>query len=1077
MSRCAWMLSGLLLACAPRACMPAAHASAFDAPAFRVAGVADGLPSSNVNAIGQDRAGFVWIATADGLARHDGAGFRVWRHDPADPASLPGNNIQALHVDAQDRVWLATEGGGLSVLDPQRRRFRHFDMATHPAIGSNDTWAIASRDGVLWFGTWGGGLHRLDRGGRIDRFMPVAGDAHSLPSANVTALAFDARGRLWIGTTAGLARWTGRGFERVPLPGTAPVPVVYALVADEGALWIATAAGLHRRMDDGHWRDPPWARRFARPAAALALARDRNGDWWIGSQDGLWRAGRDRDPLRVPLLQATATAASAAVLLDRDGDLWAALPGAGLGYLPARWRELGQLPTPGRAGGAGYRAVAPARAGGAWLADALGPPLRLDRAGNVQSLPASARRRLQGERVRAIAESDDGTAWVGSRERLWRIGTDGSVRAWQVGDRYGPPGPIDLLRTTADGRLWLSSAGNGVQLRAPGGRLLHAWRAGGAGLDGADVEALAVARDGGAWIAGAGGVSRLAPDGAAFVHVAEMGTARVYALAFDGDDVAWLSRPTGLERYRRQAHRWVRTALVGARSGVPAVEAAGLVVDARHRPWLATARGLYRWDPSTRQTRRIGVQDGLRSQEFVARGMALSRDGLLVATTTAGTVVLADTRAPPPAPVARVLALDELSIRDSGHWRELAGPAPRVPAGTRELRVRVRLPAYANPSATRYESWLQGEDRGWLAMDAGERVFASLPAGDYVLRLRATDADGNRSGERLLRWRVLPPWWRTPMALAGWTALAWLALSLVAVAARSRLRARRRMRWLEQGRTLAEQASRAKSRFLADLGHEVRTPMTGVLGMSDLLLDGSLAPAQRRQVEAIRSAGQHLLRLVDDALDLARIEAGRLVLDPRPLDLRALLAEVAALQAPLAHRRGLEFAAGIAPGTPAIVLGDALRIKQVLFNLLANAIKFTQQGEVGVLAEALPGGGLRLTVHDTGPGLDAAQRARLFGRFEQGDAGTTAQHGGFGLGLAISRELVLAMGGRIGVHAAAGGGTRFVVDLPLAAVQPRADNSCTASTSAPTCAGSMSGDMPWPRLNTCPSREPPLPAA
>src|SRR3546814_16527489 len=111
----------------------------------------------------------------------------------------------------------------------------------------------------------------------------------------------------------------------------------------------------------------------------------------------------------------------------------------------------------------------------------------------------------------------------------------------------------------------------------------------------------------------------------------------------------------------------------------------------------------------------------------------------------------------------------------------------------------------------------------------------------------------------------------------------------------------------------------------------------------------------------------------------------------------------------------------------------------------------------------------RLCQSDTGPGLDAAQRARLFVRFEQSDARTTAQHGGFGLGLAISRELVLAMGGRIGVHAAAGGGARFVVDLPLAAVQPRADNSCTASTSAATCAGSMSGDMPWPRLNPCPS--------
>jgi signal transduction histidine kinase len=241
------------------------------------------------------------------------------------------------------------------------------------------------------------------------------------------------------------------------------------------------------------------------------------------------------------------------------------------------------------------------------------------------------------------------------------------------------------------------------------------------------------------------------------------------------------------------------------------------------------------------------------------------------------------------------------------------------------------------------------------------------------------------------------------------------------------------MQRLEQGRRLAEQASRAKSRFLADLGHEVRTPMTGVLGMSELLLDGPLDPRQRRRVEAIRGAGQHLLRLVDDALDLARMEAGRMLLDRQPFELRVLLDEIASLQAPLAHRRGLRFVATTDADVPATCHGDALRIKQVLFNLIGNAIKFTERGEVGLRAGALPGGGIRFTVHDTGPGLDSAQQARLFRRFEQGEgARTTRRFGGSGLGLAISQELALAMGGEIRVHSVPGAGTRFVVELPLA---------------------------------------------
>ena len=224
-------------------------------------------------------------------------------------------------------------------------------------------------------------------------------------------------------------------------------------------------------------------------------------------------------------------------------------------------------------------------------------------------------------------------------------------------------------------------------------------------------------------------------------------------------------------------------------------------------------------------------------------------------------------------------------------------------------------------------------------------------------------------------------------------------------------------------------------KLLADLGHEVRTPMTGVLGMSELLLDGPLQPQQRCQVEAIRQAGEHLLRLVDDVLDLARIGETGFRLDPRPFDMRELLDRVAALHGPLARARGLAFHVTVAAGLPRLLVGDAMRVRQVLSNLVGNAIKFTLHGEVGVEAAPGTGGwGLRLVIHDTGPGMDAAQRALLFRRFGQADAGLR-HGGGSGLGLSISRELVLAMGGSITVGSAPGAGARFVVELPLPCVE------------------------------------------
>ena len=210
----------LLLACA-LASVPAAPVlaggSVPEHPRFRLLGVRDGVPHTTVTGLARDRARYLWLSTNDGLARHDGVGFRTWRHDPADPASLRRNVIEALLVDARDRIWVATEGGGLAMMDAARDGFRHFTRTSDPRIGSDDVWALASRGDTLWFGTYAGGLHRLDTtpegAWAIERFVHAPGDVASLPSDHVLALAFDAAGRLWVGTTAGLA-WRRCGRRR-----------------------------------------------------------------------------------------------------------------------------------------------------------------------------------------------------------------------------------------------------------------------------------------------------------------------------------------------------------------------------------------------------------------------------------------------------------------------------------------------------------------------------------------------------------------------------------------------------------------------------------------------------------------------------------------------------------------------------------------------------------------------------------------------------------------------------------------------------------------------------------------------
>jgi signal transduction histidine kinase/AmiR/NasT family two-component response regulator len=242
-------------------------------------------------------------------------------------------------------------------------------------------------------------------------------------------------------------------------------------------------------------------------------------------------------------------------------------------------------------------------------------------------------------------------------------------------------------------------------------------------------------------------------------------------------------------------------------------------------------------------------------------------------------------------------------------------------------------------------------------------------------------------------------------------------------------RAEARRREAVEARAEAERAARAKGDFLATMSHEVRTPMNAVLGAADLLRRTRLDAPQAEYVEMISSAGAVLMNVLNDVLDLSKIEAGKFQITPEPTDLHALVRRCADLWSPQAESAGLVFDVRIDASTPATVQVDAGRLSQILFNLLSNAVKFTSSGEVGLTVQAVAAGRdkalLKFTVSDTGPGIPADVMPRLFDAFEQADPSISREFGGTGLGLAISQRLAALMGGRITVRSAPGEGSAF----------------------------------------------------
>jgi signal transduction histidine kinase/CheY-like chemotaxis protein/sugar lactone lactonase YvrE/HPt (histidine-containing phosphotransfer) domain-containing protein len=1060
----------------------ASIAVAADAPPLVLAHLttADGLPQSTVMSTLQDSQGFVWMGTEDGLVRFDGDQLQRYAHSRTDKNSLPGNFVWDIAEDARHDLWIATKDSGLarwSRATDTFTTFRH-DAGNPQSLASDSLRAVlVDAHGRIWVGTSDAGVDILDPAtGRFEHLPRQGTGAGSLSSDRIRALSHAPTGSVWIGSEGGLDRWNvGTGtlehFGRA-LRGQA---VASVLEDRSGAVWAGSFdAGLTRFAPDGRvletfHHDPAQPTSLA-SNEVRAILEDNAGRLWIGTADGLDLLDRNTGELshyRYEPGDADSLRASYVMSLHQDaaGLLWIGTRGGGVSRWNPRSWELGSR-RPSWLGSETVQAFADAADGDVWIGSLGGTLERFNTdtgaAASIDEVVGRANA-LGHSRVMSLRRDRRGTLWIGTMtDGLKRLTAEGEMLTIGVkpGDiRSTSAAGIMTILEARDGRIWIGTYGGGANVFDPATSTIRQLPYA-SGSE--NVSAIAEDAQGNFWIGTDGGGLSLARSNGTVVKTFrhDPNDARsfpvntVYAIAIDASGQVWVATDGGgLVRVIGSAAQpeQVRFDTVTRAQGLTSDTVYGIVPDAQGGLWLSGNSGLVRYEPATGALKTYHREQGVQGEEFAAGAFLRLRDGRVCFGGTGGFNIfdpqrLTQNRNAPRLALTRVEVLGVPLAGTRPFWRR-----ERIGLDYRGSIVSLDFGVldFSSPKHNQLAYRMPGLTDQWIDLGSQRRItLTNLDAGDHVLEVRAANADSvwSTTPIRVAIHRDPAPW-RSPLAYAVYAALL-IGIVLYRVhrqrrkflevaRARDRLESEVQLRTrelVESNRQLAE-AARAKSDFLDRMSHELRTPMNGVVGMTELLARTALSATQTHLTKTIRSSAQILLQIVNDLLDLSKIRAGKVALERLPIDLGQVLEECTSLFAGAAENKGIELIVCPPARMEHVLLGDPLRVRQILMNLVGNAVKFTSVGEVVVRAdiESVEGDEalVNIRVTDTGIGMDAAAISKIFEPFSQADETTTRKFGGTGLGLAICRELADLMGARITVDSRPQIGSTFCLSLPM----------------------------------------------
>jgi len=987
--------------------------SKFDGNDFINFSVREGLPGTTINAIIQDRKDNIWFGTSAGACKYDGKNFTTF----TTKEGLSDNYILSVCEDRNGNIWFGTEGSGVCRYDGNA--FTHF--TANEGLPDNIVMSILEdRSGNIWFGTYGGGVCKYD-GYNFSRFSRAEG----LPGDEVESMLEDRQGNIWFGiNNGGVVRYDGHSFfQFTSSEGLSDNTVLSILEDNAGNMWFGTYGGgvsKYAGQIFTHFTE----REGLSNKQIFSCMEDSRGNLWFGT----WGFGVNkfdgRSMAHYSIAQGLSGDQVFSMLEDRKGNIWFATWGGGVCRYDGKYFTHFTR-NDGLANNI-VLSILEDKKGNLWFGTYGGGISRYDGFGFTNY---TEKQGLANNLVFGILEDRNGNIWIGTER--------GGISKFTPGGKLNP-GKGQFINFSVD-----------------------------QGLSSHTVYSILEDQLGNIWIGTEDAVCMY--DGSRFTIIGEnegLSNNDVMSLLMDRQKNIYLGTRKGLNRIpAERLPVFIEKIKKGSLSdddvffqqsgheegffGMGVNRGQTMLEDRRGTLWIATNDRLTAFHPK-------GMRKDTLSPTIKITDIQLFNEQIawpLLQGVKDSTLYLKNG-----------MQVEGFEFGEVSSWYGIPENLS-LAWNSNYLTFHFTGITMNQPKRVKYQYMLKGMDENWSGITLRrEATYGNIPPGNYTFLVKAMNNGGVWSKPVEYHFTVRPPWWRTWWAYSCFGILLMVSgMSFIRYRERS-LRERqieleekveeagsiiRKQKEEEKKNILRmeEEKARAKDAFLADMSHEIRTPLNAVLGFHELLKNTSLDQEQKNHVDIIGNALRNLNVIINDILDISKLESGKLELEKRPFSIGNLVHQVSQMHMARAKAKNLELLVHLDDGIPEFVSGDETRLSQILINLLSNALKFTSRGRVEISVKELNRAAgqteLKFSVSDTGIGIDPGKLDKIFERFTQAEESTTRKYGGTGLGLNIVKSLVEMHGGKIQVQSTPGEGSEFnfTVSYAIAATPASASDN------------------------------------